>query len=282
MKNVSGPEGSIFRKKGFFIALYSCLGAVAVLAFVVTFTTRNQSGQDVYDPDDTVYVAADQVDSYLAQMDPEAWFRPRQTPAPTPPATPPQQPPRQQPPPQSTTPPEPPAPNGDPPADSEPQATPEPPPAPPAPRVETFEPFTEYDNLVWPVYGEIVMPFSMSMPIFDQTLDQFRTNDNLLISAPEGEAVRSGADGRVIAIGNHIRRGNYVTIDHGDGWVATYGQLMDNILVSEGEIVRTGQVIGGVGQPSIFGSLKGTHVHLRVLRDDEPVNPYYLLQTREN
>ena len=287
MKNTSNPEGSIFRKKGFFIALYSCLGAVAVLAFVVTFAARNQQGREMaYDePDETVYVAADQVDSYLAQMDPEAWFRPRQTPEPPPQPTPPPQQPRPQAtpqPPRSNEPQLEPEQNGAPEtAAPEPETTPEPPPAPPAPRVETFDPFTEDDNMVWPVYGEVVLPFSMSMPVFDQTLDQFRTNDNVLISAPEGEPVRAGADGRVVSVGNHIRRGNYVTIDHGDGWLATYGQLMDNALVSEGDIVRSGQVIGGVGQPSIFGSAKGTHVHLRVTRDGSPINPIDLLQARD-
>ena len=121
----------------------------------------------------------------------------------------------------------------------------------------------------------------MTSLIYDPTLDQFRTNDNLRISAPEGEPVRAGADGRVVSVGRDIRRGNYVKIDHGDGWVVTYAQLMENALVDVGDVVRTGQVIGGVGQPSIFGSLNGTHVHLRVTRDDEPVNPYDLLQARD-
>jgi len=278
MKNTSGPEGSIFRKKGFFIALYSCLGAVAAIALVITFATRTQT---TIEPEETHYVVADQVESYLAQADPEAWFRPRQTPEPTPqPATPPPRttdtpPPRSQP--AQPQVPDPPTVTPDPPP-TPPAREPEPPPA--APRVETFEPFTEDDRLVWPVYGEIIMPFSMNALVYDPTLDQFRTNDNLRITAPEGEPVRAGADGRVVAVGRNVIRGNYVIIDHGDGWKSTYGQLMENILVSEGDIVRASQVIGGVGQPSMFGSLNGTHVHLRITRDNEPMNPYELLQAR--
>jgi len=278
MKNVSGPEGSIFRKKGFFIALYSCLGAVAVLALVVTFATRGGSDPAYDYEEEAVYAGADQVDSYLAQMEQDAWFRPRETPQPTPPPPSPTPPPRPTPTPTPQPTPTPPATEPEP----EPAApAPAPPAPPPAPRAETFEPFTEYDRLVWPVYGDIAMPFSMTSLIYDPTLDQFRTNDNLRISAPEGEPVRAGADGRVIAVGRNVIRGHYVTIDHGDGWIATYGQLMENVLVSEGEVVRTGQVIGGVGQPSLFGSLNGTHVHLRITRDDEPVNPYDILQARQ-
>ncbi|MCL1862178.1 MAG: M23 family metallopeptidase, partial [Defluviitaleaceae bacterium] len=159
---------------------------------------------------------------------------------------------------------------------------PEPAPQPPAPppTVETFEPFSEDAGMVWPVYGEVVMPFSVTSLVFDPTMDRFSTNDNLRISAREGDPVRAGADGRVVAIGSDFWRGNYVTIDHGDGWKSTVGQLMENVLVNEGEVVRTGQVIGGVGQPSMSAARTGTHSHLHITHNDQPVNPYDLLQER--
>ena len=288
MKNTQ--EDSIFRKKGFFIALYSCLGVVAALAVVVTIATRGQydTNQDMaYYNEEAVAVGYDQVESYLAQADDEAWFRPRQQPTPTP-APPPQQ---------EIAPPQP-SPEITPPASSaapaqdyyededaevyyQPddthmyeQAVQE------VVEVAYFNAFTESDSMVWPVYGEVVMPFSMSQFIYDPTLDQFRVNDHMRISADEGDPVRAVADGRVVAVGREARRGHYIKIDHGNGWATTYGQLMENPLVSEGEVVRSGQVIGGVGRQTIFTSLDGTHVHLRVTRDDEPVNPYEWLAAR--
>jgi murein DD-endopeptidase MepM/ murein hydrolase activator NlpD len=226
------------------------------------------------DEDPAVYVGADQVDSYLEQTDDEAWFRPRQTPAPTPQPAPPVQPtqPTHPTPPQSI-------PQIETPAEPEPEPEPEPPAPPPEP--VTFEPFSEDDRMVWPVYGDVIMPFSVTSLIFDPTFDRFSTNDNLRISAQEGDPVRVGADGRVVAIGTDFWRGNYVTIDHGDGWTSTFGQLMENVLVSEGDIVRTGQVLGGVGRPSMSASLNGAHVHLHVTHNDQPVDPYELLQLRE-
>jgi murein DD-endopeptidase MepM/ murein hydrolase activator NlpD len=124
------------------------------------------------------------------------------------------------------------------------------------------------------------MPFSVTALIFDPTMDRFSTNDNIRIAAHEGDPVRAGADGRVVDIGTDFWRGNYVTIDHGDGWFSTVGQLMENVLVNEGDVVRMGQVIGGIGQPTISASLNGTHVHLHVTHDDVPINPYDLLQAR--
>jgi len=279
MKNTS--ETAVFRKKGFFIALYSCLGVVAVLALVMTFANRPQGIEMAHDLEafeEAAPVGADQVEPYLAGVDEEAWFRPRQPQQPTPQRPPPTPAPTTIPPEPE---PEPPAPPPEPEPEPPPQPAPEPQAAAP-PQPTTFTPFSEYDRMAWPVYGETVMPFSTAVPIYDPTLDQFRTNDNLRIAAEMGDAVRAGADGRVLSIGRNIRQGNYITIDHGNGWVATYAQLMDTALVEEGEIVQSGQIIGGVGEPSIFGSAHGTHVHLRIQRDDVAVNPYYVLTERSD
>ena len=286
MKNTT-PEDSIFRKKGFFIALYSCLGAVAVLALVITIANFGQPSFQAGDyEEDAAAVGADQVQPYRAQVDEEAWFRPRQTPTPTPlPTTQPTPTPRPtlQPTPRPVTPTLPeeddaaaePSPTPAPAAEVEVEAPPPPPPV-------AFAPFAEGDQLLWPVEGEIAMRFSMDALIYDPTLDQFRTNDDLRIASEEGAHVQASAGGKVLAIGRNVVRGNYVKIDHGNGWVATYGQLADTKLVSVGEVVRAGQLIGTVGQPSIFGTMHGFHVNLRVTREDVPVNPYELLTARSN
>ena len=292
MKNTtSGPEDSIFRKKGFFIALYSCLGAVAILALVITIANFGQPSfqADAYE-EDAAYVGADQVEPYRAQADEEAWFRPRATPPPTPPApalpTPPAQPtPRPTQPPANqpeaedeavASTPEP-APAADTEAEAETEAEASPEVSPEAAPAEAFTPFAGGRELLWPVEGEIVMHFSIDALIYDPTLDQFRTNDDIRITAEGGTHVQSGAEGRVLAIGRNVVRGNYVEIDHGNGWIATYGQLADSKQVAVGDIVRAGQIIGSVGEPSIFGYLHGTHVNLHVTQNDEPVDPYALL-----
>jgi len=285
MKNTTSGEDSIFKKKGFFIALYSCLGAVAVLALVITLTNFGQPGFQAEDyEEDAALVGADQVAPYMAQVDEEAWFRPRQTPEPPPVATP--EPSRPTP-----TPQRPPHPSDLPdesPGLPDPTPAPEPTPAPaaeaeqPPTQVVTFTPFNEGSQLLWPVTGDIAMRFSMDALIYDPTLVQFRTNDDLRISSDSGVHVQAGAGGRVLAVGRNVVRGNYVKIDHGNGWVATYGQLADSKLVQVGDVVQAGQLLGTVGSPSLFGSMHGYHVNLRVTRDDVPVDPYALLAARGN
>ena len=134
--------------------------------------------------------------------------------------------------------------------------------------------------MIWPVEGEILMDFDAYTLVYDPTLDRFAINEDIRVAAQEGTPVRAGADGRVIGIGNNVHFGNYVTVDHGNGWVARYGQLMETILVNEGDIIRTGQVIGGVGQPSYFGTMLGTHLNFQIILDGEVTNPHVVLAER--
>jgi murein DD-endopeptidase MepM/ murein hydrolase activator NlpD len=141
----------------------------------------------------------------------------------------------------------------------------------------TFTPFTENDKMIWPVQGELAMAYSMDRLIYDPTLDQYRTNDDIRISAQEGTPVKAGADGKIVEINNNQVYGNYIVVDNGNGWLTTYGQLMDGLLVNEGDIVKAGQVIGGVGKPSAYGALNGTHVNLRITKENEPIDPQTVL-----
>jgi murein DD-endopeptidase MepM/ murein hydrolase activator NlpD len=135
--------------------------------------------------------------------------------------------------------------------------------------------------MVWPVEGEVVMPFSMDAAIRDNTLQQYRLNNHMRIAAEEGDIVRAGADGRVLQVSYGNRMGHFVVVDHGDGWVATYGQLTPATNVREGDIIRTGQIVGTITQPSIFGYYDGPHLHFMLVHDDEHVNPYHFLAGRD-
>lgn len=142
----------------------------------------------------------------------------------------------------------------------------------------TFAPFADTDAMSWPVSGEIVMDFSMNKLVYDKTLDQYRTNSNICISAVAGTQVKASSDGRVVDVGVDSQHGNSVTIDHGNGWSTTYSQLQANILVKEGDVVTKGQIIGGVSEPTYYGVLLGDHLSFTVARNDELVDPKSVLQ----
>lgn len=64
--------------------------------------------------------------------------------------------------------------------------------------------------------------------------------------------------------------GNYVTINHGDGFSSLYGH-MRNYVVSAGEYVEQGQVIGYEGDTGVYCT--GPHLHFTIYYNGSTVNP---------
>ena len=126
--------------------------------------------------------------------------------------------------------------------------------------------------LSWPLEGDILMGYSPVSPVYDATLDQYRTNSNVCIAAEAGEAVCAAADGTVKEVFEDETVGNYVVVEHENGWKTTYSQLAD-IKVAAGDTVSKGEVLGNVAQPSIYSSAMGPHLEFTVMFDDMTVDP---------
>ena len=80
------------------------------------------------------------------------------------------------------------------------------------------------------------------------------------------------AAGKVTGVYEDREIGKAVTMDLGNGYEVTYGQL-DNILVSEGSYVAKGDVIAQVASPTKYYSVEGTNVYFKLTKDGVPVNP---------
>jgi murein DD-endopeptidase MepM/ murein hydrolase activator NlpD len=66
--------------------------------------------------------------------------------------------------------------------------------------------------------------------------------------------------------------GNGIRIDHGDGWATQYCHMKQgSVLVSSGQDVERGQVLGAVG---LSGLTEFPHLHLSVSKDGEVVDPF--------
>jgi len=88
-----------------------------------------------------------------------------------------------------------------------------------------------------------------------------------------GEPVRAANRGVVALIDNFFLAGNVVYIDHGGGVVTSYFHL-SKTLVSVGDTVKRGQVIGLVGNT---GRVTGPHLHWAARYGANTVNPLDLL-----
>lgn len=81
------------------------------------------------------------------------------------------------------------------------------------------------------------------------------------IFAPPGTPVRAMRGGQVIGAGYTNVGGNYVMVRADDGNVYYYAHLKDAPHVRQGQTIRAGDLLGGVGET---GNAKGTRAHLHI------------------
>lgn len=134
-----------------------------------------------------------------------------------------------------------------------------------------------------PLEGEmkVVLGYSTDHAIYDPTLEQYRTNASVSLSAKQGTEVKAAADGVVKEVKKDAQAGNLVRIAHGEDWLTTYGQLADAVAVKEGESVKQGQRIGTVAAPTKYGVALGEHLIFAMEQNGEPQNSMEKMKTAE-
>lgn len=90
------------------------------------------------------------------------------------------------------------------------------------------------------------------------------------ITANYGTPIIAADSGVVVTAGTHWSYGNYVVIDHGNGWKTLYAH-MSSIAVTTGQSVTGGQTIGYVGQT---GVATGCHCHFEMSYNGTLVNAH--------
>ena len=132
-------------------------------------------------------------------------------------------------------------------------------------------------NLSWPVEGEVVLEFSMDHSIYFPTLAQYQYNPAMIIGTAEGTEVFASAAGTVTEVGKSNEYCHYVTMDLGDGFEITYGQLFD-ISTEVGETLDAGARIAMVAYPTRNYTKEGENLYLKLTENGVPVDPELYLQ----
>lgn len=89
------------------------------------------------------------------------------------------------------------------------------------------------------------------------------------IGVPTGTPIYAATDGKIVTATYHSEAGNYIRLEGPDG-VSTRYLHCNNLVVSAGDTVKAGQVIGYSGNT---GTSTGPHLHFEVLVNNTPVNP---------
>lgn len=132
--------------------------------------------------------------------------------------------------------------------------------------------FDEAASMQWPVSGEVILEYSMDNTIYFPTLDVYKCNSGMMIQGDENVPVYSSAAGMVEDVTYSREFGNMVSVNLGDGYVATYGQLAD-IIPEKGDMVEKGQQIGTLAAPTAYYEVEGYNLYFKLTKDGSPVNP---------
>ena len=128
------------------------------------------------------------------------------------------------------------------------------------------------ESLTRPVSGSVLLPYSMDGSIYFATLDQYKYNPAVIFSAEEGTSVLACAEGKVVDIFENEEIGHGITLELGNGYKATYGQLKD-ISVTLDSYVDAGESLASVAVPTKYYSAEGANLYFQLTLDGVPVNP---------
>ena len=124
-----------------------------------------------------------------------------------------------------------------------------------------------------PVSGQEIMPYSVEALSFNETTRDWRTHDGVDLAAEEGTEVCAAADGKVYSTYEDDTMGHTVIIVHDGGYATKYASLREDLQVKAGDTVTMGQTIGYAGTTALVETTLGPHVHFSVSYRDTPMDP---------
>lgn len=143
-------------------------------------------------------------------------------------------------------------------------------------------------NFAWPIpgYTSISSPFGKRTAPTSGASTFHKGTD---IPAPEGTTLIATCDGEITFTGFLGGGGYTITITNVDGLKISYCHVSPNYIVSVGQIVEQGEIIGNVGPKYVYGvvgnnykdasgnptngATTGCHLHIGFRQDGEYVNP---------
>ncbi|MDE7372844.1 MAG: M23 family metallopeptidase, partial [Clostridia bacterium] len=130
---------------------------------------------------------------------------------------------------------------------------------------------TEKLTFVSPCNGTIAYEYDTSLA-FNQSMGQYETHNALDFTADDLN-VYAAADGTIKKIGHNNLDGNYIIVEHAEGYTTKYMSLDALDGITEGTAVKQGQLIGKMSDSQGKESLKGAHLHFELLKDNKQINP---------
>ena len=160
------------------------------------------------------------------------------------------------------------------------ETLPTPPPETSAPESENKEPdntgvSAELPEFKLPVSGNLSTGHDPDVQVFSQTMNDYRVHLGVDINTAEGASVLAAADGVVKKVWEDQLMGWCVAVAH-DGEAITYYKNLSETLaqgIKEGASVRSGQLIGAVGDSAMVEIAEEPHLHFEMTVKGLQVDP---------
>ena len=130
-------------------------------------------------------------------------------------------------------------------------------------------------EFVLPVSGSVVKGYAMEVPVFSDTMQDWRVHDGVDIACAVGDAVCAAADGKIGKIWQDPMMGTSLTIVHDGGAVSLYQGLAEEFPapLKAGDSVTAGQVIASCGATALIECAEPDHIHYSLQIGGVSVDP---------
>lgn len=141
------------------------------------------------------------------------------------------------------------------------------------PITEAAAPESTLPVFIMPTIGNVSKSYSVDVLVYSDTMEDYRTHSGIDICAGTGEGVMAAADGVVSEVYAHPMMGYTVVVRHDGSAETVYQNLAEDIAVSIGDTVKSGEVIGAVGDSALIEIAEEPHLHFELRVDGKTVNP---------
>jgi murein DD-endopeptidase MepM/ murein hydrolase activator NlpD len=133
-----------------------------------------------------------------------------------------------------------------------------------------------------PVKGKISYDYYSDKLSYSKTLNEWRTHEGIDIKEEPGTSVKAARDGVVKEVKNDPRYGYTIVIDHENGYRTVYAALVKSCTIVPNQKIKSGEILGMIGNTAPFEALEPAHLHFEVLKDGKNQDPkMYLPQLGE-
>ncbi|MBE6639098.1 MAG: M23 family metallopeptidase [Ruminococcaceae bacterium] len=135
-------------------------------------------------------------------------------------------------------------------------------------------------SYVLPADGYVLKGFSIDLPVWSLTMEDYRAHTGIDVSAACGSAVYAMTGGVITDISEDPLMGMSITIVQNDSNTALYQNLALDLPegIAEGVTVTAGQIIAAVGDTAMIEQCETDHLHLELFSPTgDRINPETML-----